>query len=817
MSLPIESVLPSLIAALRTSPSAVLQAPPGAGKTTRVPLALLNEPWLDGRRIVMLEPRRLAARAAATFMARSLREDVGQTVGYRIRFDTRVGPRTRLEVVTEGVLTRMLQDDPALEAYGAVIFDEFHERSLHADLGLALTLQSCSLLREDLRVIVMSATLQGEPIASLLGNAPIITSEGRAYPVETFYLDRPRDGWIEPLVARQVRHALAEHDGDILVFLPGAAEIRRTQDELSDVATETTFVLPLFGNLTQPEQDRAIAPSVKGKRKVVLGTSIAETSLTIEGVKIVIDSGVMRVPRFDVRTGMTRLDTVTVSAASADQRRGRAGRLGPGVCYRLWTEHEQAALVPHGTPEILEADLAPLALDLAAWGAADPYQLPWLDAPPASAFGQARELLQELEAVDEAGNITSHGRRMAQLPVHPRLAHMLLRSHELGASALACDIAALLGERDILRGSQLDPDMHLRLHALYGKRVGDVDHAGMQRVKRESEQLRRVLRVDKQSTDEALAGVLLAFAYPDRIAQKREQRGRFLMRNGRGAIVDTHFNMAASEFIVAAALDGRGRDSRVYLAASITEAEIREHFGDQITRVQNVELVRDKVRGVVREQLGAIVLSESAVSKLDPDAIALSLVEAVRARGLDALPWTDAARALQQRVMFLYRIDSTWPDVSDAKLMETLEVWLLPMLGGVTSLQSIDVHRALMSLLPWEQARQLDSLAPTHLEVPTGSKIRIDYSNPDAPTVAVRLQEVFGLTETPRIGGNRVPITMQLLSPAQRPMQVTRDLASFWRSGYFDVKKELKGRYPKHYWPDDPLVAEPTRGVRRKK
>ncbi|HET9439155.1 MAG TPA: ATP-dependent helicase HrpB, partial [Longimicrobiales bacterium] len=453
MLLPIDDVLPDLLKTLRADTSAVLQAPPGAGKTTRVPVALLQESWLNGRRIVMLEPRRLAARAAASFMARSLGEAVGETVGYRIRFDTRVGPRTRIEVVTEGVLTRLLQDDPALEAYGIVIFDEFHERSIYADTGLALALQARALLRDDLRVLVMSATLQGEPIAQLLGNAKVITGTGRSFPVETSYLERPRSGYIEPLVAQYVRRALADHDGDVLVFLPGAAEIRRTQEQLDDVASATTAVLPLYGNLTQAEQDRAIAPSPRGQRKVVLATSIAETSLTIEGVRVVVDSGLMRVPRFDVRTGMTRLDTVTVTKASAEQRCGRAGRVAPGFCYRLWTAHEQSALVPHGTPEILEADLVPLALDLAAWGTTDPNELPWLDAPPASAYAQARELLLELGGVDAGGNITGHGRRIARLPVHPRLGHMLLRAQELKCAALACDMAALLGERDIMRGA----------------------------------------------------------------------------------------------------------------------------------------------------------------------------------------------------------------------------------------------------------------------------------------------------------------------------------------------------------------------------
>ncbi len=857
MSLPIDEVLPRLHSVLRARTSAVLQAPPGAGKTTRVPPAFLEEPWLDGRRIIMLEPRRLAARAAAQFMARTRGEDVAETVGYRIRFDTRIGARTRIEVVTEGVLTRLLQDDPALEDYGIVIFDEFHERSLHADTGLALTLQTRSLLRADLRVLVMSATLHGEPIAQLLDDAEIVTSEGRSYPVETIYLDRPRTGYIEPVVAQAVRRAIAQHEGDALVFLPGAAEIHRTHELLSDVADATTAVLPLYGNLTQAEQDRAIAPSPPGRRKIVLATSIAETSLTIEGVRIVIDSGLMRVPRFDVRTGMTRLDTVTVSKASADQRRGRAGRVAPGVCYRLWTQHEQESLVPHNTPEILEADLAPLALDLAAWGVADPTELAWLDPPPANAYAQARALLRELDALDNDGQITEHGKRIARLPVHPRLGHMLLHARELGCGALGCDIAALLGGRDIIRVVPADPDLHIRLLALRGQYHTDVDRAAVQRVRREADHLRRALRVSADSRGSAdsrvsadrraladrrvsgdrhdpvaradraagatpaddMAGVLLALAYPDRIAQKREQRGRFLLRNGRGAVVDAQYNIANADYIVAAQLDGRGRDSRVFLASELSGSELRAHFGDQITLSENIELVNGKLRAIRREQLGALVLAESVapVDRADADTLAHGLLHAVRERGIDALPWTDELRNLQKRVAFLRQLDERWPDLSDAQLLATLETWLLPMLAGVTALSDVDLEGALHAQIPWDLSRQLDELAPAHLQVPTGSHIRINYSDPAAPSAAVRLQEVFGMTETPRIGGGRVPLTIQLLSPAQRPVQVTRDLASFWRSGYFEVKKELKGRYPKHYWPDDPLVAEPTRGVRRKR
>ncbi|MGQ0813259.1 MAG: ATP-dependent helicase HrpB [Gemmatimonadota bacterium] len=809
MHLPIDDVLGEIAAALAARTSLVLQAPPGAGKTTRVPLALVDAPWLAGRKIVMLEPRRLAARAAATFMARQLGEEVGRTVGYRIRFDTRVSNTTRIEVVTEGVLTRMLHSDAALEDYGLVIFDEFHERSLHADLGLALTLQSRALLRADLRIMVMSATLAGEAVAALI-DGPLITSAGRSFPVETIFMPRPKDTRIEVAVSRMVKHALEHDDGDVLVFLPGAAEIHRTQELLAPLTDARTYVAPLFGNLTQPEQDRAIAPSRAGTRKVVLATSIAETSLTIEGVRVVVDSGLMRVPRFDARIGMTRLETVTVTRASADQRRGRAGRVASGVAYCLWSEYEDAALVPHGQPEILEADLAPLALDLAAWGITDPGELKWLDAPPASAFSQARELLLELGAIGGPGgprgprgpgefSITDHGRRMAELPVHPRLAHMLLRAQQLGHAALACELAALLGERRL--------------------RSDHIDRAALAAVQREAAHFKRLLQLRDQATDLSAAGLLLALAYPDRIGMQRGARGKFVLRNGRGAVLDQTHPAAGEEFIVAAELEGSGRDSRVFLAAALSEAEIREHFADQIERIANVEITpAGSVQAVVREQLGALVLKESTAGNVAPEDVARALLRDILARGIESLAWSRSAIQLRERVAFMHHHDARWPDFSLDALANRAHEWLLPHLSGMRSRSAVaklDLAAVLASALSWQQRAQLDHLAPTHLTVPTGSNIFIDYSNPDAPFAAVRLQEVFGLRETPRLAAGLVPLTLQLLSPAQRPVQVTRDLASFWQTGYFEVRKELKGRYPKHYWPDDPLMAEPTRGARR--
>ena len=821
--LPIEAVIPALRAALGEAGAAVLQAPPGAGKTTRVPLALIDEPWLAGGKIVMLEPRRLAARAAARRMAQTLGERVGETVGYRVKMDTKVGRDTRVEVVTEGVLTRMLQSDPSLEGVGLVIFDEFHERSLHADLGLALVLQSRAVLRDDLRVLVMSATLEGEPVAALLGGAPVVTSEGRSHPVDTRYLARPVEGHSEPAVARAVRAALAEHDGDLLVFLPGAAEIRRVEDLLADEGPGVR-VTPLHGNLAQEAQDAAVEPSRPGQRKVVLATSIAETSLTIEGVRVVVDGGWMRVPHFSPRTGMTRLETVRVTRASADQRRGRAGREGPGVCYRLWTEGEQAALVPHGVPEILEADLAPLALELAAWGVRDPAELAWLDPPPAAAYAQARELLTQLGALDAGGGITAHGRRMASMALHPRLAHMVLRAAEMGLGGVACELAALLANRDVFRGREgapPDADVRLRVEAMRGGRLPpatwSVDRDAARRVAEEARQLARSLGVRPGEGSADASGVLLALAYPDRIAQRRPGGGgRFLLRNGRGAVFAHPQPLAEAAYLVAAELAGHGRESRVFLAAPLELADLEAHFADQMETEEAVawDSEAGAVRARRRERLGALVLRESHLADADPERITAALLEGIRERGLAALPWSKSARQLQERLVFLRHSDPSWPDASDAGLLAGLEAWLAPHLHGAASLVRLDLTAVLESMLAWDQRRRLDEQAPTHIDVPSGSRIPIDYSDPEAPVLAVRLQEVFGWTETPRIAGGRVPLTLHLLSPAHRPVQVTRDLASFWRTTYFDVKKDLKGRYPKHYWPDDPLAATATHRAR---
>jgi len=825
--LPIDDILPDLRRALARVCNVVLHAPPGAGKTTRVPLALLDEDWLDGQRILMLEPRRLAARAAASYMSRLLGDDVGGVVGYRVRLDSRVSARTRIEVVTEGVLTRMLQDDPSLDGVGIVIFDEFHERSLHADLGLALTLQSQSLLRPALRVLVMSATLDVAAVQSLLDDAPVVRSEGRAHRVDTTYLDARIEGHTEPAVASVTTRALQRHDGDVLVFLPGTAEIRRTADLLAQAALpRDTDVLPLYGDLPAQDQDRAIAPSPPGRRKVVLATSIAETSLTIEGVRVVVDSGLMRVPRFSPRTGMTRLATVPVSHAAADQRRGRAGRVGPGICYRLWTEGDHAALLEHRPPEIMEADLAALALELAAWGIGDPAGLRWIDAPPASSFAQARALLRELDALDDDGRITAHGRTLAALALHPRLAHMLQRARELGHGALACELAALLSERDVLRGfDETDPDVRLRLPLLRGSARNPpphhrIDHGALQRARTETRHWRQRMRITAKADGDDGVGLLLALAYPDRIGVQRGARGRFLLRNGRGASMDARHPLAAEPMIVAAELAGHGRDSRIYLAAPVSQDEVERHFATQVETHQDVawDVASNGVRARETRRLGAIVLTERPLRDVAPERIAAALLDHVRRSGLDALDWTRDATQLRARLAFLHAHDpAAWPDVRDDALLASLDEWLLPWLdgAGTGALQRMDLKEVLLALVGWERRNRIDELAPTHITVPSGSSIAIDYSDATAPVLAVKLQEMFGLADTPRIAGGAVPLTLHLLSPARRPVQVTRDLASFWRTGYFEARRDLRGRYPKHPWPDDPVHAAPTALTKR--
>lgn len=815
--LPIEDVLPKVRAVLAAHGTAVLQAPPGAGKTTGVPPALLGDPWLGGGKVVVLEPRRLAARAAARRMAAQRGEEVGETVGYRVRFDSRVGPRTRIEVMTDGIFLRRLQEDPTLDGVGAVLFDEFHERRLDGDLALALCLETRAAVRDDLRLLVMSATLDGEPVAALLGGAPPITSEGRAWPVETRHLAPDPRARLEDSVVAAVRRALAEDDGDILAFLPGTAEIRRTQARLSDGLPGNVAVAPLYGDLSLEAQDQAIRPSPAGRRKVVLATAIAETSLTIEGVRVVVDSGFARLPRFDPASGMSRLETVRVSRAAADQRRGRAGRTMPGVCYRLWAEAETRALMPFAPPEILSADLTPLALELAEWGVRDEGAMAWLDPPPAAALAQARGLLRQLGALDPAGAITPHGRAMAGVGAHPRLAHLMIKGREQGRGALACAVAALLSERDILRTGARGADLRPRVEMLVSGGGGPV-----QQVRQVAAQLRRQVRVPKdEPVEPAHAGALLALAYPDRVAQRRPGGGGQLrLANGRGAVLPAHDPLAAEDWLAVADLDGDRRESRVFLAAPVTLADLEEDFADLIETVAFVTWDEREMAVQARRQrkLGALILSDDALTKPPPDALRAAVLDGVRRHGLTLLPWTDGLQSWRMRVAFLRGVDGeAWPDLSDEALLATLEDWLGPYLDGVaraSHLKKLDLSAILSGGLDWAQRQALDERAPTHVTVPSGSRLPVDYGG-DVPVLAVRLQEMFGARETPAVAGGKVPLLLHLLSPAHRPVQVTRDLAGFWASSYRAVKADLKGRYPKHPWPDDPLTAPPTNRTKR--
>jgi ATP-dependent helicase HrpB len=840
-----------LAAALRAAfgrhRDAVLQAPTGAGKSTLVPLALLQEEFVDGRKILMLEPRRLAARAVAARMAWLLGERVGDTVGYRMRLDTQVSRATRIEVVTEGVLTRLLQDDPALEQVACLIFDEYHERSLAADLGLALALDARRELGAAFRVLIMSATLEGERVASLLGDAEVVSVPGRAFPVELRYLGRAlpllpgAQESLERALASAVRRALSESAGDVLVFLPGGGEIRRLEALLLEAGLPPqTKVLPLYGDLSAAAQDAALAPAADGSRKLVLATNIAETSLTIPGVTAVVDSGLVRRSRFDPATGMSRLEVSRISRAASEQRAGRAGRVAPGICYRMWSEGAQASLVPSTTPEILEADLAPLALELARWGAHDAMRLQWLDAPPAAALQQARELLLRLDALNAQGRMTTLGRDMARLPLHPRLAHMLLAARSLGAVELASQLAALLSERDVLRrrGSgraQRDPDIRSRLELLHAPFSGEgADRQLLERVQRGARLLAAATRALPGAEPGGrapvptleLTGALLALAFPDRIGQRREGgEGRYLLANGRGAAFVGQVSLAREEFIVAVELDDREREARIDLAAPLPRAWLERLFQARIVsealfgwQPRDGAVLASFVR-----RLDALLLEDSQRPAADDQRAVAAMLEGVRQLGLDALPWDAESRALQARLEFVRTLQrrelTDWPASDDAALTASLEQWLAPWLPGITRrehLARLPLAEALRARLGASQLRALETLAPRELVVPSGSHIRIDYVDANAPCIAVRLQEVFGLMETPRIGGGAVPLTFKLLSPAQRPLQITSDLSGFWRSSYKEVRKDMRGRYPKHHWPEDPAQALPSRGLKRR-
>jgi ATP-dependent helicase HrpB len=806
--LPVHEVLPELKAALARRTAAVLVAPPGAGKTTVVPLELLAEPWLAGRKIVVLEPRRLAARAAAERMARTLGETPGETVGFRVRMQSKVSARTRIEVVTEGVFTRMILADPELAGVGLVVFDEFHERSLDADLGLALARDAQAVLREDLRLLVMSATLDGAAVGRLLGEAPVVESQGRAFPVATRYLGRDERLRLEDQVVRAVERALAEEAGSVLVFLPGQGEILRAAERLEErVRRPDVDVEPLYGTLDPARQDRAIAPAPPGRRKVVLATSIAETSLTIEGVRVVVDAGLARVPRFDPPSGLTRLATVRVSRAAADQRRGRAGRVEPGVCYRLWDEAETRALMAFAEPEILQADLSSFALDLARWGAPDAGGLAFLDVPPAAAFGEARELLRRLEALDDHGVLTAHGRALADIPLPPRLAHMVLKAAQTGQAGRAAQIAALVTERGL--GGR-DTDLRHRLEGLArdrGPRARDARAlaerwAGMARSS------------GAGAASDLSDGLLLAFAYPERIARARGPAGEYQLASGRGAFLEPTDALAREIWLAVAELGGGERRDRILLAAPLEEAEIEAAFADQLeteARLEESGGGKLRLKRVVR--LGRLALREQIDDNPDPALVAGALADRVRDDGVGVLPWGQGAGALRDRVAFLRSFDAGWPDLSDAALGQTLDDWLAPLLIGVRSLAALKpdvLEGALRTLIPWERQRALDAEAPARWTAPTGNSFAIDYAATSGPRIEVRVQEVFGLAEHPSVAGGRAPLTLALLSPAHRPIQTTKDLPGFWKGSWKEVRSEMRGRYPKHVWPEEPASAQPT-------
>jgi ATP-dependent RNA helicase HrpB len=819
--LPIDEVLPELTAALRARHAMVLVAPPGAGKTTRVPLVLANEPWAENRKIVVLEPRRLAARAAAYRMAATLGEPVGSTVGYRVRFDAKVSRATRIELVTEGVFTRMVLADPALDGIAAVVFDEFHERSLDADLGLALARDVQTGLRDDLKLLVMSATIDGARVAKLLGDAPVIESKGRAFPVETRYLGRDARAPVERQVADAVAQALRAEAGSVLAFLPGAAEINRAVAMLRERGTDPAVdIVPLYGALGADIQDRAIAPAAPGRRKVVLATALAETSLTIEGVRVVVDGGLARVPRYEPDVGITRLETVRVSRASADQRRGRAGRTEPGVCYRLWDEPQTASLAPSSAPEILAADLTGLVLDLAHWGVTEPASLAFLDPPPAAAVKEARLLLAALGAIDTDGRITAEGRQLRALPLPPRLARMVVAAAATDEAQQAAEIALVLTEHG-LGGN----DAHL------AHRLDVLRH---ERSRRSKDALAVATRwaqtasssVERRSGDtpsppirsaSLSIGALLALSYPERVAKNRGAGGAFLLANGRGANIEQTSALAREPYLAVAEITGTAAQGRILLAARLTLEEIEAHFAREIE--SRDEIVFDEasasLRGRKLRRLGAITLAERPMRVEPSDDTARLLAEGIARFGIGRLPWTTALRQWRDRIMFLRRAEGEeWPDLSDAALTATVTDWLEPILMFRTALDQIHIDEltnAVENLLPWKLHRRLEGEAPTHFRAPSGSSVPIDYAAEEGPKLAIRVQELFGLDRHPAIAGGRVPLTIELLSPARRPVQVTRDLPGFWRGSYAAVKAEMRGRYPRHPWPDDPLAAAPTR------
>ena len=819
---PIHEVLPELLAGLAENPAAVLTAEPGSGKTTIVPLVLLDEPWLQGRKIIMLEPRRLAARAAAVRLSQLAGERLGGLVGYRVRFDSKVSRKTRVEVVTEGVMIRMLQNDPELKDVGLVIFDEFHERALQADLALALCLD-VRQIRADLKILVMSATIDAAGVADLLGDAPVISGRGRCFPVTVHYLERPSTEDVVTRTTRSIEKVLNEQEGDILVFLPGAGEIKGVQSRFGD--RRELACLVLYGDLPLGEQSR-VFDRQNDRRRLILSTPIAETSLTIEGITTVVDSGLLRSPRFEPASGLTRLETIPVSKASAEQRAGRGGRLGPGHCYRLWTEAEQYSKADYLVPEIINADLAPLMLELALWGVADPARLQWPDPPRRGQVKQARELLQELEAIDGKRTITPLGRELAGLPLHPRLAMMLIRGREQDMGSIACKLAAILNNRDPIKGEAgrqsadiEDRLRHLEVFEKEGSRpvwAGGGDPAACRRILQEAAQYKKILGSRESDRDKkGWAGNLLAYAYPDRIAMKRPDADQFLLASGRGAVLPGGDHLNHSELIVAASLDRGRKQGRIFLAAGLTMAEFRTDHGHL---VKTKKLVRwddekQRVSAVTEEQYGSLVLSEKRWPGADPQLITDCLLKAIQRGGPDCLPWDRQSRDVQARLQTLHCWQpESWPPVDDETLMAD-PAWLTPYLNKAKSfkdLQKLDMTAILLAGLSWEKQQKLDRLAPSHLQVESGSRIRLQYRPGEPPVLPVRIQEMFGCRETPAVAGGKIKVILHLLSPARRPIQVTSDLTAFWRNTYREVKKELAGRYPKHFWPDDPLTAKAT-------
>ncbi|CAN7512109.1 MULTISPECIES: ATP-dependent helicase HrpB [Ensifer] len=805
-ALPVREVLPEIAEALDKARSVVLSAPPGAGKTTLVPLFLLEQPWLDGGKIVLLEPRRLAARAAAGRMAELLGEKVGETVGYRMRLDNRISAKTRIEVVTEGVFARMILDDPELAGVSAVLFDEFHERSLDADFGLALALDVQSALRDDLRIIVMSATLDVERVSKLLGDATVVESQGRSFPIDIRNQDRGGES-VEDAVVRAIVEAHRSEEGSILAFLPGQAEITRTAARLADRFTADTTVVPLYGNLTQKEQDAAIRPAPKGTRKIVLATSIAETSITIDGVRIVIDSGLQRLPVFEASTGITRLETVRVSRASADQRAGRAGRTEPGIAIRLWHAGQTAALAAFTPPQILASDLSGLLLDMAHWGVTDPAALAFIDPPPETTLMEARKLLSELGALDGFGALTPRGRKIRDLALPPRLAAMAVSAAEEGQGEAACLLAVMLTEQG-LGGNAIDLEDRLRR---FRQERGERAEASRNLARRMAAELKGA----RKSSEPVQPGALLMHAFPDRIALQRGGRGRFVMANGRGAEIAETERLAAANMLVIADLTGRAGGQRVLAAAELSRADVDAHMPEAIVREE--QSVFDRASRQVRARrvtrLGAIIFEEAPLPRPTGESAARALADGVRQLGLAVLPFSKEAMQLRDRIGFLHRsLGEPWPDVSDAALLATLEDWFVPFQHGVTAIADIKagaLSEGLLSLVPHDRQRELAKLAPTHFEAPTGQRHPIHYDG-DEPLLSIRVQELFGLKKHPAIGDGRLPLLLELISPGRQPIQTTRDLPGFWAGSWRDVRADMRGRYPKHPWPENPAEAAPT-------